>query len=334
MVVTKSSTKSKRQSTSSSSQCSASSNNKGSKAGTSNKACSNCDKPVHDDKSLQCDLCEEYTHLVCDKSISTKLYDALSECKDNSLIYLCVLCKPSLKHRKDTNAANQKLIDALEAQNAQVTETTNTSMSTQTARLDTLNAKIANIENALEQNNKLLYELTRHEPTKKRDSNEHNRQSALDPNRVWSEVVNARPSPTQSAPKNPHSTENDPKNSLVIYGISCNYDPAAVILQICADLGINKRWVVNITALSPSSATPPIKITCINSNVKWNLLVGINALKLTNTYAKLYLSKEDLQKDRALVQKVVELRKLHPTRLFKIRKGKIVEEIEGYLVDF
>ena len=90
------------------------------------------------------------------------------------------------------------------------------------------------------------------------------------------------------------------------------------------------RSVVPLRQCGPS---PPIKVCCVNSEVKWNMLKGVNSLKMRGTYAKPYLSKEELQQDRALAKKVSDLRKDHNGREFKIHRGRVVEVIDDFLVD-
>ena len=52
-------------------------------------------------KAIPCDLCNLYTHLTCDCKISNDLYNAISNCEGNSLIYLCINCRPILPKSLD-----------------------------------------------------------------------------------------------------------------------------------------------------------------------------------------------------------------------------------------
>lgn len=297
--------------------------------------CPNCDKSVLDEKSLQCDSCGQFTHLTCDKSITNKLYDALSESADNSLIYLCVLCKPSLDGCKGVDAANKKL-DALSmamvnqsaklesivnAQNVKIAEMS-ASFSDQNERFQRLSQHITGIESTLESNKNSLAELNmKHQP-----SSSHPRPWNDVASRLQDQIL--QPNENVSGPDSA-----DPKQCLVIYGIPRAYDPSAVIKQFCGDLCINKRWITNVVPLRQSGPSPPIKVCCVNSEVKWNMLKGVNSLKMRGTYAKPYLSKEELQQDRALAKKVSDLRKDHNGREFKIHRGRVVEVIDDFLVD-
>ena len=68
-----------------------------------NHYCVTCTTPIVGDKTkaMPCDFCNLYTHLACDGKISTELYNAISNCEDNSLIYLCINCRPIMPAKPD-----------------------------------------------------------------------------------------------------------------------------------------------------------------------------------------------------------------------------------------
>lgn len=288
--------------------------------------CPSCVKPVKEEKSLQCDGCGEYTHLTCDKTISTKLYDAIGECPANSLMYLCAQCKPSFKNFQESAVTNNRWDDIAKDQANGFAKMSKT-ITDQISKLDILSGKICGIEKSIGHNSKAISDLTTRQTMTNVEA------ANTPPGPMWSQVASGSREQFPSLPptNSPHA-DLDLKNSLVIYGINRSYDPGPLVHQICADLCINKKWIVNVRSLRQSGPTSPIRVTCINSEVKWDLLVGINSLKIPNTYAKLYMTTEELQKDRALVKKVKELRMLHKDRVFKIKKGNVIEEFEDYTI--
>ena len=68
-----------------------------------NHYCVTCTSPIVGDKikAMPCDFCNLYTHLSCDGKISADLYNAISDCEDNSLIYLCINCRPIMPAKPD-----------------------------------------------------------------------------------------------------------------------------------------------------------------------------------------------------------------------------------------
>ena len=65
--------------------------------------CVTCNSNVGEgEKALPCDFCSRYTHLTCDGRMSDGIYAALEADNENSLVYLCVDCKPTLLASHDT----------------------------------------------------------------------------------------------------------------------------------------------------------------------------------------------------------------------------------------
>lgn len=91
--------------------------------------CVTCKNPVTDTQhSMQCDICDYFTHVSCDDSINRNLYDALNSCEDNPLFYLCTSCSPIINLLRNTSSGGS---------------------SDYTAQLKALATKICDLENNL-----------------------------------------------------------------------------------------------------------------------------------------------------------------------------------------
>lgn len=79
--------------------------------GNAKAKCPRCNKTVlGSTDSMCCDKCESYTHLKCEPKISKQLYDAISECPGNPLVYLCSACRlSSFTHEGTVTESNSKL---------------------------------------------------------------------------------------------------------------------------------------------------------------------------------------------------------------------------------
>ena len=143
----------------------------------------------------------------------------------------------------------------------------------------------------------------------------------------------SRPPPPSARNEPPRITPN-PENTLVVY----NTDQSQHIRNIAEDLMIRCNiydWeVVHVDRLNKTnSSRSPIYIRCNNNKTRWNFMRDINQLKnrcdqYKKTYARPYLSGEDLRTDRNLFRKLTDIRKRHEQRVFKIYKGEIYEKTE------
>lgn len=150
---------------------------------------------------------------------------------------------------------------------------------------------------------------------------------------------NIRPSVPYNGPpmyqrppmKNVPEIPGDLVSTLVVYNTNRNDTPSTVVDELYPRCQVYSTEIKEVGRLNTNSygKVGPVYITCKNQSIKWRIIVGINKLRNTehfgNIYARPYLNDEEIKRDRALVRKLNHVRAMHTDRVFKIRKGEIVE---------
>lgn len=124
----------------------------------------------------------------------------------------------------------------------------------------------------------------------------------------------------------------NPETSLVVYNLSNNVSVTNNIEQLSLRCSLYPYEIEHAERRhSYSDRNAPLFIQCVNKNVKWKMIVQVNKLRAEEeykkTYARPFLTEEDLKQDRALVRKLTHYRSKYTERSFKIRRGVIYEII-------
>lgn len=147
-------------------------------------------------------------------------------------------------------------------------------------------------------------------------------------------VSNGRGPTTHVIPK-PDTLSPDPDTTLVLYNAN-QQNIQHIIEDLMLKCRIYQYEVIGADCLSRSgdpNKPRPAYIRCDHARTKWNFIREINKLRQTDPaykqiYARPYLTNEDLRTDRNLYRKLLDIRKRHMDRTFKIYKGDIYEKTD------
>lgn len=136
-----------------------------------------------------------------------------------------------------------------------------------------------------------------------------------------------RPPPSKPTP--------DPETTLVVYNADYRNIRIAVedLMLKCNIYQYEVKYADVLTKTNDNRQSKPIFIRCDQARTKWNFIRDINKLRQTSPaykdiYARPFLSNEDLRADRNLYRKLIDIRKRHSDRTFKIYKGDIYEKTD------
>lgn len=329
--------------------------------------CVTCNSVVGEkEKSMPCDFCEGYTHLICDGKYSDKLYNLVTEHEDNPLIYLCLNCKPMILPTKSAGMWKgflqrvEKLIAGKSSPEPLATKI-----------MDRLSEKIVELDKLCKSNSELLHNTIKEIHALSEvisDAKSTPRQHMQNP-RSYSERTQLpyhqppppplmRPSSLMIPPiippshpghnsaqqnrlnSSPQENVIDPTTTFVVYNSNKDDPPYITVERLMLRCGIYKYEVLdgNRIGKGQNGKSPPIYITCDRPGTKWKFMKDINLLKaepeFENMYARPFMTVDDLKKDRDLVRKLKDVRNRYDGRIFKIYKGEVHEQTEDSFVKF
>ena len=129
---------------------------------------------------------------------------------------------------------------------------------------------------------------------------------------------------------NRHDPPPNPEVSLVVYGLDPLGDHKNDIVNLAKECDVDLSGITTIKKLPSTRPRPPVLVSCSDGSTKWHMIRYINSVD--NIYAKPFLLGEERRKDRVLVNHLRELRQSHPTKVFKIYRGDIYQEVDDNFV--
>ena len=331
--------------------------------GNEEPPCSVCKKPTPEgSQAMICDVCDSYTHILCESAFPSDLYDAVRNNQGNPLIYICPLCRPQISLK--TKICLESKIDDLSKQLGQTNKDIrayNMSHDVQVRNVDEklgkLQVKVTDeglkerleamekkmqdmfqqaVHMAKEQEkmNTLLNDVRKlHQNRGNQGENQGqeqernrnvNRQDQQLPDTNANREADASHKPNTDHPRD---TNQEAKNdrTLIIYNTNVEGNAERIVREMATFHRIPLQEIVKIQQIE--KGTYPIQVETKSTYVKWLFLREINQLKFNGIYARPYMTMQQLRTDRQLKERVRELRTANPHKHFIIRKGEIHEEI-------
>jgi len=296
--------------------------------------CTKCKENVNDSQnSIACNFCDEYTHLTCDKALPKALFDLLCKHPENSLVYLCMQCKPLISpiNRPTTVATNvaKSIEDTCKTKLKDIRDEQNKALDFLVSKTNKLDQAVQSLKQMVVDLNKINIQGVTSSPGPRPGH----------PDISWAAVAGNQPENTssyQTASADSNRAAN-PKAShdMVIYNVPYTLNETTATLQLAGICRINKHHITSISRLSSAKGTPPVLVELNNERSKWLFIKAINSQKPYGTYSRPYLTGLELKVDNALVNELKKLRDENPSRKYKIYRRAIVEDIgdvDNYIV--
>lgn len=338
--------------------------------------CPTCLNTVSESQSsMQCDMCQSFTHLRCDEKMPKAIYDILNQYSDNPLIYLCVKCQPKhsniLAHAKlesiedqikklssekkviidNLSVCDRKIDDItsrLSEQNSKLSLELNQRFTANNGKIDDLFDKISSQVSDITKEIKSLLSAadvksdslaeqfnTLDSTVKSLDAKFHDVNPTLG-TKTWADIAGGPKALSQETKiTTDHRSQDIYSCSLVVYQIPKMIEDLYVAHQLASVACINKRDIVRVSRLGANHQTcPPLMIQCSTREIRWALIKSINQRKTHGSYARPHLNPDELKKDRELVRKLADSRRLNPGKILKIYRGRIIEVFAEYYLEF
>lgn len=245
------------------------------------------------------------------------LYEALSKHKDNSLIYLCVTCRP-----QSLTIQLQARLDTIESAIAKMAD------SQSIGHIEFRLAELQSSLKAMKDANIELCEQVSHlvDQQKRCQDTSENIMMQFEPMKeTLGKLQTDAKSWAQTAMfSSPHdngfaqfSSQNVQEQPLptdqfecgtVVYNIPKMINDLDAVRHLAAECNISKRDIVGARRLESKSSNPPLLVLLSDKKTKWFFLKAINSKKINGTFARPHLSPEDLDKDRELLRRLRDLR--------------------------
>lgn len=289
-----------------------------------------------------------------------QLFDVLGKFKDNSLLYLCITCKPKkyLLQTESKISDIESLLGSMSKDNKRTTAYYQNKLEEVIEKVDSLNLKLESDAHRHDEIKQLLDKTPPSQDVCTKDilhnldslknmvkeltpgtgSSNPTVNEKLEPTKpTWASTASALQELSAFVSRGPSAQDIDPEcydSGLVVYNVPSMIRDIDAVHHLASVCYIDKRNIIASKRLKSGRKCPPLLIQCANKNVKWSFIKALNASKAEDTYARPHLTPSEMQKDKDLVRKLNDLRKLYPEHLLKIYKGNIVEEVEGYYIPF
>ena len=123
--------------------------------------------------------------------------------------------------------------------------------------------------------------------------------------------------------------QNSLKYPMVIYNIPNDINETSAVLELVSTCEILKRHISKIARLSSARKSRPVVVEFCERSAMWSFIKQLNNRRLHNTYARPYLSADELELDRKLQSELRALRAENPEAKYKIRRREVVQVIEA-----
>lgn len=332
---------------------------KGKKGGGKNQGvpykCIDCKAEVsNDQKAMQCDACDEYIHIGCDKDLPEKVYDVLTKHK-NPLIYLCPVCKPKITIKNNGLEIEGKIND-LSKQISLVNSDIKAYTTAQVIQIKQIEDKVDEMD--VQSKYTALSNRFQEMETKMNDmyqqmlhigQEQEHTCSSLETLKATQEKMTTNVSETEDGgdekcegewqtvtrkrrSKQKHVSSDMPTQddqqtgkydrTLVLYNTRKQRNDMDMVQRIAAHHQISPNEVLGVRRIDKGKF--PLEVEVRSVYIKWMLIKEVNRSKLEGIYARPYMTIAQLNDDRELAKKLHELRAKNSNQEYKIIKGEIV----------